>query len=122
MASYGVYLAACGFEYSGPQQYIGFAPKLTPDNFKCAFIAAEGWGSYSQKIENGKLTATIAMRWGKLPLKTITLENAAANSVQVVLAGKSVTARLTRDGRRVSITLNQPVEIAANATLKIIIS
>jgi len=122
MASYGVYLAACGFEYNGPQQYIGFAPKLTPDDFKCAFTAAEGWGSYSQEIENGRLTATIAMRWGKLPLKSITLENASANSVQVVLAGKSAPARLTLDGRRVLITLIQPVEIAANATLKIIIS
>jgi len=122
MASYGVYLAACGFEYSGPQQHIGFAPKLTPENFKCAFTAAEGWGSYGQKIANGKLTATIAMRWGKLKLKTITLENAAAGAVQVVLAGKSAPARLTRDGRRALITLSQPVEIATNETLKLILS
>ena len=28
MASYGVFLAACGFEYHGPQGHIGFAPRL----------------------------------------------------------------------------------------------
>jgi len=29
MASYGVFLAACGFEYHGPHGHIGFAPRLT---------------------------------------------------------------------------------------------
>ena len=30
MASYGVFLAACGFEYHGPRGHIGFAPRLVP--------------------------------------------------------------------------------------------
>jgi len=57
MASYGVYLEACGFEYRGPKQHIGFAPKLSPENFKSAFTSAEGWGTFSQRIESGKLIA-----------------------------------------------------------------
>ncbi len=34
MASYGVFLAACGFEYHGPQARIGFAPRISPNDFR----------------------------------------------------------------------------------------
>ena len=119
MASYGVYLAACGFEYDGPKAHIGFAPRLTPDNFKCAFTSAEGWGSYSQKSESGKWKAEIAVRWGKLKLKTIALESSQASAVDVSLAGKPVAAKLQRDGKTVLLTLNKSVEISAGQKIEI---
>ena len=119
MASYGVYLAACGFEYHGPQQHIGFAPRLTPENFKCAFTTAEGWGAFSQRTESGKLIAEIAVRWGKLNLKTIALENGAANTVQVFLAEKTISTKFVRDGEKVLLTLSEPVQITAGKNLKV---
>ena len=54
MASYGVFLAACGFEYHGPKGHLGFAPRLGPDDFRAAFTSAEGWGTIAQKRENGR--------------------------------------------------------------------
>ena len=47
MASYGVFLGLCGFEYHGPKGHLGFAPRITPDDFRAAFTAAEGWGTIS---------------------------------------------------------------------------
>jgi non-lysosomal glucosylceramidase len=119
MASYGVYLAACGFEYDGPKQHIGFSPKLTPENFKCAFTSAEGWGSFSQKTESGTRKAEIAVRWGKLKLKTIALENETATTAEVFFAGKTSAAKLNRDGKRIFLTLEKRVIISAGQRIEI---
>ena len=50
MASYGAFIGICGYEYHGPKGHIGFAPKLTPENFRAPFTAAEGWGTYAQTL------------------------------------------------------------------------
>jgi uncharacterized protein (DUF608 family) len=119
MASYGVFLAACGYEYHGPKQHLGFAPKLSPENFKCAFTSAEGWGTCAQKTESGKLKAEITVRWGGLKLKTLALEHQSADSARVALGGRIVPAVCSLDGRRVLITLAEPVTIPAGQTLEI---
>ena len=118
MASYGVYLAACGFEYHGPKEHIGFAPKLTSGNFKCAFTSAEGWGSFAQRIEGEKLTAEIAVRWGKLYVKTIALVSD-AHSAKVLFAGKQVALDIERKEKRVLLTLKDSVTISAGQKLEI---
>jgi len=122
MASYGVYLAAGGFEYHGPKQHIGFAPRLSPENFKCAFTGAEGWGSFSQNAENGKLTAVIAVRWGKLLVKTIALESPAAVSASVKIGKNLLAATFTRTDKRVLVSFGEPVEMVAGQSLEILLS
>ena len=73
MASYGVFLAACGYEYHGPKGHLGFAPRLTPDNFRCAFTTATAWGSYAQRFEGARLESRLAVRWGHLHLRNLAL-------------------------------------------------
>ncbi|MBN1441983.1 MAG: hypothetical protein JXA90_04695, partial [Planctomycetes bacterium] len=51
MASYGAFLAACGWECHGPRGYLAFAPRLGADSFRAAFTAAEAWGTISQRRE-----------------------------------------------------------------------
>jgi uncharacterized protein (DUF608 family) len=119
MASYGVYLAACGFEYYGPKQHIGFAPKLSPEKFSCAFTSAEGWGSFAQTSEGGNLRAEITVRFGQLELETIALECAEGNAVHVSLGSEIWPANWTREGKRLTITLNQPAIITAGEKLQI---
>jgi non-lysosomal glucosylceramidase len=103
MASHGVYLAACGFEHHGPKGHIGFAPRLSPNDFRAAFTAAEGWGTFSQKVEGGIQRAGIAVKWGRLRVRTLALglaEGSKAAKASVMVDGRPAAARLeTRDGR-----------------------
>jgi len=73
MASYGAFIGVCGYEYHGPKGHLGFAPKLTPENFRAPFTAAEGWGTYAQTIAAGKMEAGIEVKRGRLRLRTLSL-------------------------------------------------
>jgi hypothetical protein len=118
MASYGVFLAACGFEYNGPKGHIGFAPRLTPENFKAPFTAAEGWGSFSQKIEGGKLKAEIALKWGQLRLRSIRLATTAKPaSVTVESGGKSVACSVGHANGKSIISLAGETVLTAGESL-----
>ena len=119
MASYGVFLAACGFEYHGPKAHIGFAPRLTPQDFKSAFTSAEGWGSFAQKAQGSGLQAEIFVRWGKLKVKTVALKSAVANTVHVSLGTNNLPATFVREEDRLLITLADPVVIATGEKLGI---
>lgn len=120
MASHGVYLAACGYDYDGPAGHIGFAPKLTPEDFRCAFTAAEGWGTFSQRHESGGLSARVQLRHGRLRLATFSLALPASSSVTRVTATLGTTpvpaAVNITDGRAL-ITFATPQVLSAGTEL-----
>ena len=111
MASHGVYLAACGYEYDGPAGYLGFAPKLTPEDFRCAFTAAEGWGTFSQRHESGGLSARIEVRHGRLRLATFALalpSDFTATRVNATVAAAQLANTVSVDAGRAIITFAAP--------------
>jgi hypothetical protein len=106
MASYGVFLGLCGFECDGPKRHFGFAPRFKPEDFRAAFTSAEGWGTVVQALKDQKLSATILVRWGRLPLRTLALQvkdDAKPTQAVVKLAGKTVPATFTANAGRVEI-------------------
>jgi hypothetical protein len=73
MASYGVFITACGFDYHGPNRSLTMDPKLGAEDFKAAVVLAEGWGSYTQRHTGEGLDATLKLRHGRAPLETLCL-------------------------------------------------
>jgi hypothetical protein len=125
MASYSVFVAACGYEHHGPKGHLGFAPRLTPENFKAAFTAAEGWGSFAQKVESGRMKAEIALHWGCLRLKTLALTlppGVQAGRVRVTPGGRAVKAAGTPEGRRFVVTMAADVMLKAGQKLRVDVS
>ena len=115
MASWGVYNALCGYEYHGPKGHIGFAPKITPENFRAAFTAAEGWGLFVQQRQSKIQRQRIEVRWGKLNLNTLAFAVPGDfNKVKVtVILGRKVIPSIhkLKDGR-LEITLTNKLIIS----------
>ncbi|MGO8751865.1 MAG: GH116 family glycosyl-hydrolase [Thermoguttaceae bacterium] len=120
MASYGVFLAACGYEYHGPKRHIGFAPRLSPEDFRAAFTAAEGWGRFRQTRSAGTQTDAVEVQWGKLRVRSLSLalgENAKPQSVHVKAGNAELACKhAARDGK---VTIELASEIVLNAGQKL---
>jgi len=125
MASYGALIAISGFEYNGPNRHIGFAPKLTPENFKAPFTTAEGWGSYTQKIAEGKMSAELAVKYGRVPLRTVLLVPPAGETppnVSAMLDGKPLAASIEEKDGSVEIVFAPEISVGEGQSLKITLS
>ena len=125
MASYGAFLSACGYETHGPKGHLGFAPKISPASFKAPFTAAGAWGSYEQTIENNHLDATLAVKYGSLHLKTLSLElphDRGCQSANVTLGDKSIPATFTTHGTRVSVSLEKAIDLTPDTPLRVEVS
>jgi hypothetical protein len=125
MASYGAFIAITGFTYHGPKQHIGFAPKLTPENFKAAFTAAEGWGSYSQKISEGKLRADLTVKYGQVSIRTMSLVPPAGTGVRKVSAmvdGKSLAASVSEKDGTAEVVFSSNFILKAEQKLEVTLS
>ncbi len=122
MASYGSFTAACGYEYHGPQGHLGFAPRISPEQFKAGFTAAEGWGTFEQTRDGGKQTHIIALHHGQLRLKTLAFAAAATmapRTVEVQLNGQRLEAALRRNGSRIEIALAKETVVKSGEALTV---
>ena len=116
MASWGCLIAASGYLYDGPAGTLGFAPRMTPEDFKCFFSAAEGWGSLVQKRGKNTQTNRVDVKWGRLRLRTLVFEappGVNVSKAKVVANGQPRPAALQQDGQRITIALES--ELSADA-------
>lgn len=122
MASYGVFLEMCGFEYDGPRGHISFAPRLRPEDFAAAFTAAEGWGLYRQRRGAGGQRSRLELRHGSLRVTSLAVAvDGPCSSARVELRGRRLPLRATRvRGGRVEVELRRPARVRAGETLEIV--
>ena len=94
MASYAVFLAACGYEYHGPKGYLAFARGFNP-TISARLSRRQKAGARSPSTGPIKSqTASIALRWGRLKLKRLRWrlkEGFRPTQVAAQLAGKPVS-------------------------------
>ncbi len=124
MASYGVFLAACGYAYHGPKGYLAFAPRLTPEQFRAPFTVAEGWGTFSQHRDETSQSETLELKWGKLRLRSLAFElpqNVRPKDVNVLLNGVAVQAKQRMEGNRAIVQFSSETMLQAGGKLSIVL-
>jgi hypothetical protein len=120
MASYATFLACGGFSYDGPAGSIGFAPRWQTNNFKTAFTAAKGWGSFSQKQNGMTMTASLDVKFGQLKLNTLNLVppvGATPTEVTAMFDGTPVPAALQTKSGDTQVVFSRPLTIPAGKSL-----
>ena len=111
LASWGCLLAASGFVYDGPAARIGFAPRLSAENFKAFFSASEGWGTLEQSRAGNTQRNRIAVAWGRVRMETLQFElpaGARFSAVSVRGNGTTLGATGVQDGSRLRSSLDRP--------------
>ncbi len=125
LASWGCLTGLEGFVYDGPAGRIGLAPRMQADDFKAFFTAAEGWGNLVQKRAGRRQTDRFEVKWGRLRARTLVLEvpgDAGDVRAAVTAAGKTVDARLGREGPRVILTLDRDVVVEAGQAVEAVLT
>ncbi|MBN2137202.1 MAG: hypothetical protein JW720_05305 [Sedimentisphaerales bacterium] len=123
-ASWGVYANLAGYEYHGPKGHLGFAPKITPEDFRAAFTAAEGWGTFAQTRKSKTQHELIDLRWGSLTLKSLAFEvpeNFTKVKVNIAAAGKSLDCDHTIENGRIEIILKNKLALKEGQALAVTI-
>jgi uncharacterized protein (DUF608 family) len=119
MASWGVYLALAGFRYNGPRGWLGFGPRISPDNFRAAFTTAEGWIAFQQTRNKSEQKDSIEVRWGKLRLTRLSFETeGTAKSAHVTCQGKKVKAKAHAEKGRVTLEFEKELLLQAGEKLE----
>jgi non-lysosomal glucosylceramidase len=119
MASYGSFVTICGFEYDGPTGHMGFAPRVTPDDFRAAFTAADGWGTFAQKRRGKALAATVQVKHGTLRLKTLALTGDFPHATATV-GGIRIPATVAVTAGRTTVTLAEEANLVPGHTLEVV--
>ena len=122
LASYSAFMAICGYRYDGQAAKLGFGPRMNQDDFRAAFTTAEGWGRFTQKVESGNQSAVIEIRYGKLVLKKLELDQVdgtSATSASVEIDGKPVDAIFNSKAGQYAVYFSDGITIRKGQSLRV---
>ena len=116
MASYAVLLALSGFRCDASRGYLSFAPLWQPEDFRTLWSMGKAWGTYEQRLADGKLEVELSVLGGELELRELELcwpESAAPR--QIALAAGQVS--VGQSGRDLRIVWGEPKIVRAEQAL-----
>ena len=118
MASWALLEAASGYRYDAGAAEIGFAPVITPEDYRGPFVARDGWGTFTQRLTEGNQVETILPMYGSLAVRMLRFRpHRAVQSATVAVDGQPVSTKLSLADGEAILTLAEPVTLRASQTL-----
>jgi len=120
MSSWSLLLALSGWAYDGPARTLRLDPRYRPEQIRCLFAGPEGWGSFAQRIEEGRQRDELNVRWGRLAVKQIEVAlrpGAAPVAVTVRVGGRDVACQSAAAGGHAQVRFDQDIVIEAGQSL-----
>jgi hypothetical protein len=122
MSSWALLEAAAGYAHDASQHLIQFAPRIKPENFKCFFATATGWGQYSQRINGDAMTARLSVFGGKVLVRELRLACDSPGIIADVVAKigrRNIPLSAKKTSHGLAIRFIEPVDIREDQTLKV---
>ncbi len=120
LAGWGVYLALAGFEYHGPNGWLGFAPRITPENFRAVITTAEAWVVLSQNQSATEQHNAVTISKGALQISRISLRTPRpVKSVRVTSGGIPVAADTDARHESLVITFSSVIRMKKGDTINV---
>lgn len=120
MASYGVFVAACGFHCDAQKGLLRFDPKIRPDDCAMPFVGAGAWGRFAQTRTRDGFKAQLEVRHGQTKVARLEVRAPGAKdrAWTVKVDGRTVPAKAVDAGNGLTaVELAAPVMLAAGQTL-----
>lgn len=119
MSSWALLEAAAGYRYDAGAASMAFAPRIGAEDFRCLFVASEGWGRYRQRLTGDAFHAELCLHWGQLTLRELTLAVAAARDLRVMVEGQAVPASAEWGNASLTLRFAEPITVAAGQALSV---
>ncbi len=122
MSGYAPFVSASGFTYNGSKGSIGFSPKMNAENYRSAFITAEGWGSFNQTLKGTQQVNALQLAYGNLKLKQVSLQllqSEKIDNIRVTLNKEEVNFQLKKDENEMHVELSKVIQLKKTDQLTI---
>jgi hypothetical protein len=121
MSSWMLLEAAAGYVHDASRNLIGFGPRISPEDFRCFFATASGWGRYSQQVRGDKMSAALSVYWGKVLVRELwlTSEDKRSSRISAKLGATNIAFSGRIKGGRVIIRFREALVIEKDQSLRV---
>ena len=121
MSSWTLLEAAAGYAHDASKNLVEFAPRISPENFKCFFATATGWGQYSQRITKDRMTARLSVFWGAVMVRELRIAYITAGTVSAKIGSRNVPLSVRKKSASVAVKFKELLEIGEGRSLRVTI-